>query len=273
MIASIFTKNKKQVKPAEDPAVVAARKQFLMSSAPDRLRTQISAETGDTDHETGDTVVWPGVYTCPSHVTQLTSHTCRQSVSGSWSLTDPDTADVELRIVESGMLNINKDESEEDVKERSTVRLSEADVLATIEVKSGQDKRMFNSLMERRLEAEMFEKEAREKNLSVAEVEEKRIRGNRRRSRRSLEDRCEGVKYSVESGSGLLWSAKYQPRCGADVLGNQEEVARLRDWLRHWTGHNKTEPGKLLTSFIIKNIPFCIAHRYLKDLFPDHSMF
>ena len=85
---------------------------------------------------------------------------------------------------------------------------------------------MFNSLIERKIEAETFEKEAREKNLSVAEVEEKRIRGNRRRSRRSRDIRGEGsrVVFSVDTCSGLTWASKYQPRCGADILGNNDQV-------------------------------------------------
>ena len=57
-------------------------------------------------------------------------------------------------------------------------------MFSLIQSKSGRVKKMFNSLMERKLEAETFEREAREKNISVAEHEEKRIRGNRRRSRR-----------------------------------------------------------------------------------------
>ena len=67
------------------------------------------------------------------------------------------------------------------------------------------------------MEAEGWEREAREKNLSVAEVEEKRIRGNRRRSRRSKggeEGRRGGVEeqYRGAGGSGLLWAGKYRPR-------------------------------------------------------------
>ena len=55
------------------------------------------------------------------------------------------------------------------------------------------------------------------------QVEDRRIRGNRRRSRRS---RGEGKEqqYKVQGGSGLMWTAKYQPRCGADVVGNTAQV-------------------------------------------------
>lgn len=71
------------------------------------------------------------------------------------------------------------------------------------------------------MEAEGWEREAREKNLSVTEVEEKRIRGNRRRSRRSKGGGEGGSRGGVEEqyrgagDSGLLWAGKYRPRYGA----------------------------------------------------------
>merc|ERR1719232_365374 len=241
-LASIFTKGKKEIKPAEDPAVVAARKAFLMSSAPDTLRSQISGDYEETILETGHQV-WPGPNTCPSHVSDVTTRVA--SSPGSWQYKELDTEIVVPRI-EAGLLRSSSDDVEDDDK-RCQAKLSEADVMATIEVKSGLEKKMFNSLMERRMEAEMFEKEARDKNLSLADLEEKRIRGNRRRSRRSIEmkeNRSEAGKYCVDSGSGLMWSSKYQPRSGADILGNEDTVSGLREWLRTWSGAtNKSGSG------------------------------
>ena len=236
-LASIFSK--KAVKPAEDPAVVAARKAFLMSSAPDTLRTQKSLdESQDPDADDG-CWVWPGPDTCPSHVQGDGDDTCASVVTapGPWSFADIVTSGIHAARVQSGDLGVIR--GHEAVSEdRCHVRLSEADVLATIETKSARLKKRFSSLMERKLEAEMYEKEAMEKNLSVAEVEEKRIRGNRRRSRRSRELSGEAakVRYTVDSGSGLVWASKYQPRCGADLLGNKAEIDSLRDWLSAWSG-------------------------------------
>ena len=248
-LASIFTKGKKEIKPAEDPAVVAARKAFLMSSAPDTLRSQISGDYEETILETGHQV-WPGPNTCPSHVSDVTTRVA--SSPGSWQYKELDTEIVIPRI-EAGLLRSSSDAVEDDDK-RCQAKLSEADVMATMEVKSGLEKKMFNSLMERRMEAEMFEKEAREKNLSLADLEEKRIRGNRRRSRRSMELKEKGSsagKYCVDSGSGLMWSSKYQPRSGADILGNEDTVSGLREWLRTWSGAtNKSGSGTSFQSFI-----------------------
>ena len=86
--------------------------------------------------------------------------------------------------------------------------------------------------MKRRVEAESFEEEAREKDLSLAEVvqivcsknntkpilllwtlrlsqqvEERRIRGNRKRSRRSRGGAPE-LKYKVDNPSALLWTGE-----------------------------------------------------------------
>ena len=81
---------------------------------------------------------------------------------------------------------------------------------------------MWDSLVKRRVEAESWEKEAREKDLSLAEVseqlcvgghcsilyqvEERRIRGNRRRSRRSRGTDLTEQKYKVDNPSALLWT-------------------------------------------------------------------
>ena len=250
-LASIFSK--KTVKPAEDPAVVAARKAFLMSSAPDTLRTQKSLdESQDPDADDG-CWVWPGPDTCPSHVQGEGDDTCAGVATspGPWSFTDIDTSGIHAARVQSGDLGVIRGD-EAILEDRCHVRLSEADVLATMETKSARLKKRFSSLMERKLEAEMYEKEAMEKNLSVAEVEEKRIRGNRRRSRRSRELSGEAakVKYTVDSGSGLVWASKYQPRCGADLLGNKAEIESLRDWLSAWSGARRaTNSGELLIYF------------------------
>ena len=41
--------------------------------------------------------------------------------------------------------------------------------------------------------------------------------------------------YSTASDSGLSWASKYQPRCGSDVLGNEEVIRDIKDWLTGWT--------------------------------------
>merc|ERR1719234_1945540 len=117
-------------------------------------------------------------------------------------------------------------------------RVDESCVLATLEERAEKRKsfpfrRVWDSLVKRRVEAESWEKEARDKDLSLAEVEERRIRGNRKRSRRSRGGAPE-LKYKVDNPSALLWTGKYQPRCGADVVGNRKGIQQLRTWLSGW---------------------------------------
>ena len=119
-------------------------------------------------------------------------------------------------------------------------RLSEVDVMASLEKwaegATFPVKRIFSSFVERKVEAESSEREAREKNWSVQEVEENRIRENRSREGRDAE---EDYKYVIQSGSGLMWTGKYQPREVGDMVGNSEVLARMREWLRGWVGGRK----------------------------------
>ena len=174
-LASIF--KKKSVK-VQSPEEEAAKRAFLMSSAPEAVRCQVSQAESEEDSQLP---LWPGPDTCPSHVTSEAD--CpRQSRAGHWSY-DMSHQEVRVKPLEPGALGISS-RDEEIISEKCFDPLSEAEVFSLIQSKSGRVKKMFNSLMERKLEAETFEREAREKNISAAENEEKRIRGNRRRSRR-----------------------------------------------------------------------------------------
>lgn len=248
-VASIFMKQKKPVKPVEDQAVVAARKAFLMSSAPETLRTRICVEGEEKREEAG--VVWPGPRSLPSHTGRgQSSLTSRPAAC---SLTDERLFSHKPSQSPPRILKVTPEDGTKSC-DRQVVRMDEASVLATVktlaEGKSFPSVRMFNSLVERKVEAEMFEREAREKNLSMSEVEEKRIRGNRRRSRRSLELKAEteAGRYQVCGQSGLLWTSKYQPRCGADIVGHTAEVADLRTWLNTWARVGRAKHNSDLTS-------------------------
>ena len=240
-LAAIFTGGKKvPVKPAEDPAVTAARRAFLMSSAPEVLKSQISEDKSDNIPDDGG-VVWPGEGT-------LASHTQQREKEDLWSLKmviqnlKHKSQELCVKTPEALPGQLKLDATQEVASKLTKDRLCEADVLATLDnwTKQGQVpvQKMFNSFVERKVEAESFEREAREKNLSVQEVEERRIRGNRRRSRRSREGKGDGGegKYVIESGSGLMWTGKYQPRSVGDMVGNTEELSRMREWLRGWVG-------------------------------------
>ena len=256
-LASIFTKSKKPDRPAEDPAVVAARKAFLMSAAPETLRTQMCRAGEEEREERG--VVWPGPASLPSN-TGLDTADFSQPVqlAGEWRLSaDLQTSLDPSLLLRSPMLSLKtRPEERSDPTTRLVEKMSEADVLATLESRvrdnTWPDLGTFNSLVERKVRAETLEREAREGKLSESEVkarEQKRGRAKRRRSRRSVEAgrAGEGGRYEVGAGSGLVWTSKYEPRCGEQILGNSGEVARLREWLNNWTsgggGRERTRAG------------------------------
>ena len=255
-LASIFMKAKKpEDRPAEDPAVVAARKAFLMSAAPETLRTQMCRAGEEEREERG--LVWPGPASLPSHTGLDQAQVSSQPVqlSGQWRF----RPDLQPSPVPPPVLTRQTTPEDRSVlPSRQLERMSEASVLVTVESKvetnTWPSLAKFNSLIERKVRTETLEAEAREAKVSVSEVkakDQKKGRGKRRRSRRSVEVArpSAGGRYQVEAGSGLVWTSKYEPRCGGDVLGNCGEVGRLRDWLSTWTsGGGRARGGSTISN-------------------------
>ena len=234
ILASIFTKGKVPVKPAEDPAVAAARRAFLMSSAPAELLSQISVEGGSEGGAGWG--AWPGPDSLPSHTGLPAALPTPSFVPRTRVL--PET-ELQLPAVKAGQLVVAGRGEEQVSPALCRDRLSEAAVLATLEQWAASRpglRRQFSSLAERKVEAEMVEREAAARAESLQDAEERRIRGNRRRSRRSRETAdTAATQYRVNTGSQLLWTGKYQPRCGADLAGLQPgAVTGLRTWLAGW---------------------------------------
>ena len=47
---------------------------------------------------------------------------------------------------------------------------------------------------------------------------------------------------------------KYQPRCGADIVGNRESVKQLRTWLSGWLGKSHGRCGADSVSYILNKL-------------------
>ena len=110
--------------------------------------------------------------------------------------------------------------------------------------------RIFQRYLERKIEADTLEKEARTKNVSLNEIEEERNKGGARRRLRSrrkkdsksteipvsrLNSKVEaGVKYDPNLVSSMQWTMKYAPQCAEDVIGNARVVKDLASWLGEW---------------------------------------
>ena len=130
--------------------------------------------------------------------------------------------------------------------------------------------RIFRRYLERKIEADTLEEEARTKNVSLNEIEEERNKGGARRRLRTrrnkktassaktsaaavaapkeaagcgaagipvsrLNSKVEaGVKYDPCLVSSMQWTMKYAPQCAEDVIGNGGVVRDLASWLGEW---------------------------------------
>ena len=122
--------------------------------------------------------------------------------------------------------------------------------------------RIFRRYLERKIEADTLEEEARTRNVSLNEIEEERNKGGARRRLRTrrnkktassaktsvaasedaagipvsrLNSKVEaGVKYDPYLVSSMQWTMKYAPQCAEDVIGNGGVVRDLASWLGEW---------------------------------------
>jgi DNA polymerase III delta prime subunit len=119
--------------------------------------------------------------------------------------------------------------------------------------------KLFARYLERKIEADSLEEEARTKNVSLNEIEEERNKGGaRRRLRRRrkqsgskakkskkkneaavsvsrLNSKLDaGVKYEPNLAGSMQWTMKYSPQCTDDIIGNSAVVRELASWLGEW---------------------------------------
>ena len=116
--------------------------------------------------------------------------------------------------------------------------------------------KMFRRYLERKIEADSLEEEARTKNVSLNEIEEKRSNNRRlrRKSGKSLEKqpsrkepKSKGqtrVKYDPKMAGSMQWTMKYAPMGAEDIIGNAGVVKELAQWLRQWQRRQKKDIGK-----------------------------
>ena len=104
--------------------------------------------------------------------------------------------------------------------------------------------KIFRRYVERKIESDTLETEAREKNRSLDEIEEVRsTRGRRRMRRKSKKEAAKEekeitsqlVKYDPNMQSSMQWTMKYAPQMAEDIIGNPKVVRALQDWLEKWT--------------------------------------
>ncbi len=129
--------------------------------------------------------------------------------------------------------------------------------------------KVFRRYLERKLESDTLEDEARRKNVSLNEIEEERSRGGRRRQlrrRRNSKKKAaaaskkqqpppvsrmnskieNGVSYDPSLASSMQWTMKYAPQCADDVIGNLTVVRELASWLGEWEVRDVKRRRRLL---------------------------
>ena len=130
-------------------------------------------------------------------------------------------------------------------------------------------KKIFRRYVERKLEADTLESEARKKNISLNEIEEERSSSTRKLRRRARgqnsgntkykklgERRLQGdiktdenqgnqkVAYDPNSKSSMVWTIKYGPKIADDVVGNSNVVKKLQKWLGEWEARDLARKKK-----------------------------
>ena len=121
--------------------------------------------------------------------------------------------------------------------------------------------KIFRRYLERKLEADLIESEARKKNISLTEMEEERLSSTRKLRRKVREEsntkkkftksnkkalkgkihcrkeNCENnpeISYDPNSQCSMLWTIKYAPKSIDDLIGNAITIKKLQKWLGEW---------------------------------------
>ena len=267
----------------EDPEKVAARKAFLLSSVPQALKSQVDRHRSSCDEIA--TLLTPFASTI-GHVTQIVTEAAKKGAEENFPLKATEMLKLRRNFLEdepfaikTSMAGYHGKELKVSDSSSPTVATTTQRLLASMEQKSPrltapqiyshflsirqgllpsegegeeierlQFTRAFRRYLERKIEADTLEEEARSKNVSLNEIEEKRGAASRRlRSSRKKKavaseikqqpntttPECK-VKYDPEWPSSMQWTMKYAPQCAEDIIGNSETVKELASWLREW---------------------------------------
>lgn len=141
----------------------------------------------------------------------------------------------------------------------------------TKQLQSFPVKKIFRRYVERKLEADTLESEARKKNISLNEIEEERLSSTRKLRRRArgqnsgsarykkLDKKAiqgdtksdenqdnQKVAYDPNSKSSMVWTIKYGPKIADDIIGNSNVVKKLQKWLGEWEARDLAKKHKRL---------------------------
>jgi len=242
-LASIFVSKKK---PAEEPEKVAARRAFLMSSAPDQCRNQLSQAIVEELHSYD--VVFPKV-----------SHVQQRDATPLWNLTEQLKShkiipEQSLKISEGSFTGqfLEKCTPRQRLEEIQVEKLNPSQIrhcVANLKSESSTQSRHenkqggvstqecdvasypINKLFRRILHSKLV---SDSKEFKSEQNQQEQNKPLKKRKRRSKEVELE-IEYRNDLISGEPWTNKYRPRCAEDLILNKDEAVKLRDWLSSWS--------------------------------------
>lgn len=248
----------------EDPEKVAARKAFLSSSAPTELKQRLesSKDAEGIDKTTGEKEAF--AFSDIGHIQQLdreeySSLTAKMANAVDLGSSDEDEEDSASATLQSLVNLAAKDWHTREERELPSEDRVVANRMTTQQIyhfvnslKMAHDsfpvRKIFRRYLERKLDSDHLEAEARRKNLSLNEIEEERLlRGGRQRRRRRRMSKKSGkkeekeenrdeikIKFDPSLKSSMQWTMKYAPQHEDDVIGNYALVRKLKTWLEGW---------------------------------------
>ncbi|KAG5885924.1 hypothetical protein JTB14_010953 [Gonioctena quinquepunctata] len=215
-------------KPKEDPTIVEARRQFLLSGIPSSLKKVKEKQQSIEDKEYN---VFPSI----SHVQQK----CEGIF---WQLPDPN-----LNIKETSPLEINV--SYQKCKGITKGYLPEKLNIKTELEKIDKLKVLLNKIKADNPNYPVYKsfRSIYEKSGKIPEGKSKKKQSpkkGRKSKKKKLKGNCEIVDVPILlSESNIaehsMWTDKYKPNCSDDIIGNFEAVRNLKKWLDTWMKYSQ----------------------------------
>jgi len=225
-LASIFMPKKKKI--VEDPEKVAARRAFLLSSAPEECRSQLLQSNSECDDRDYVDVQFPKI----SHVRQEDTHPYWNIILDNlpFKLSSSHST-FEARVGQfSGEFFTQSEDM--NIEENQVQKLNPSHIRSCVSSLKSKLKfpvnKMFTYLLQAKLLSDSKEFPTNK------DCKDEMKKPPKKRKRVSM-DECMGIQYRTDLVSSQPWTYKYRPRKAEHMIINKSETLRLKDWLSSWT--------------------------------------
>lgn len=210
-IAPVFQKS--VPKPKEDPAIVEARKQFLMSGIPSSLKKVIDRQNSVVDQQD----VFP-----------ITTHVQQKCNSLFWNLPPS-----ELKLLEDTPISLEKDlKCEKLTKSHLTKDIN----IDTVVKKVVNLKALLNKIKKENPDYPVnksFRQIYNKISSPSVLIEENKIPEKRKKGKKKKDKICK-QKEEIIFDDYSMWTEKYKPKTSDEIVGNSQAIKRLKKWLEDW---------------------------------------